>query len=114
MPSGGTDLLRFSDQVEGRSRVVIVDAFHDEAEPGTVSVVDEADERQAHVHHLSVGQAIQLLKLTTQARFILLGVSVKSVDVGEGLSAELGARLPEIIDRVVQECGAGWLPAAGC
>ena len=33
----GTDLLRCSDQIEGRRRVFLIDAVQDDAEPGSVS-----------------------------------------------------------------------------
>ncbi len=101
--SGGTDLLRFMDQVEGRARVIIIDAVQDGGEPGTLSVIDAANDRQEHVHHLSVTQAIQLLKLTSQAKFTLLGVSVSSVEFGAGLSPALEARLGAIVSSVLDE-----------
>ena len=101
--SGGTDLLRYMDQVENRSRVVIIDAFQDGGELGAVSTIDAASDRQEHVHHLSVTQAVQLLRLTSHAQFTLLGVSVGSVAFGSGLSPALEARLDEIVNRVFEE-----------
>ena len=103
--------MRFSDQVEGRRRVVIVDAVQDDAEPGSVSVIEDADEHQEHAHHLSVAQSIQLLRLTMQAQFTLLGVSVRSVRLGETLSREIESRLPAIIDSVLAEVGSSGRPA---
>jgi hydrogenase maturation protease len=102
---GGTDLLRCAAQIEGRSRVVLVDAVQDDAPPGTVSVIGEeaADLHQGHAHHLSAGQAMGLLRLTMPVRFTLLGVSVSSVRTASELSPALCARMPAILNRVIEE-----------
>ena len=102
---GGTDLLRCAAQIEGRSRVVLVDAVQDDAPPGTVSVIGEeaADLHQGHAHHLSAGQAMGLLRLTMPVCFTLLGVSVRSVRMAPELSPALCARMPAILDRVIEE-----------
>ena len=84
---GGTDLLRYSDQIEGRDRVLVVDAMLDDSEPGTVKVfhdeLREMEDLQEHAHHLSPIQAIRLLQITNPSfqsvRFELIAVSVGSV-----------------------------------
>jgi hydrogenase maturation protease len=102
---GGTDLLRCAAQIEGRRRVVLVDAVQDDAPPGTVSAIgeDAADLHQGHAHHLSAGQAIELLRLTMPVSFTLLGVSVPSAQMGSELSPALSARVPAILDCVIEE-----------
>jgi hydrogenase maturation protease len=101
---GGTDLLGCVARIEGRQCVVVIDAMEDDAEPGSISVVQgEMEERQEHAHHLSVAQAVKLLQLTTPARFTVLGVSVRAARLGEELSRALAARLPAIVDRVLEE-----------
>jgi hydrogenase maturation protease len=101
---GGTDLLGCAARIEGRQRVVVIDAIADDAEPGSVSVVNgDLDERQEHAHHLSVAQAVKLLGMITSARFTVLGVSVGTASLGEELSPALAARLPAIVDRVLEE-----------
>jgi hydrogenase maturation protease len=102
---GGTDLLRCAAQIEGRRRVVLVDAIQDDAPPGTVSVVgdDAADLCQGHAHHLSAGQAMRLLRLTMPVCFTLLGVSVPGARMAPELSPALSARMPAILDRVIEE-----------
>jgi len=102
--TGGTDLLGCAGRIEGRQRVVVVDAILDDAEPGSVSVgIGDLEERQEHAHHLSVAQAVKLLQLITPARFTVLGVSVRAAGLGEELSPALAARLPAIVDRVLEE-----------
>ena len=45
---GGADLLRLIEQVEGRRRVIVVDAVQDGGEPGSVAVIGDATDRQEH------------------------------------------------------------------
>jgi hydrogenase maturation protease len=103
---GGTDLLRLADRIAGRSRVILIDALLDGANPGDVSVFDSLaglDPRQEHAHHLSVVEAVQLLSMVVPVPFTLLAVSVSSVEMRPDLSAELAASLPAIIDRVLEK-----------
>jgi len=104
---GGTDMFRYADRMEGRSRVFVVDALQDKGEPGSVWVFEEPfpglDDRQEHAHHLSVCQAMALLGMTLAVRFTLLGISIPSAAAGSGLSPALTSRMPAILDRVLQE-----------
>jgi Ni,Fe-hydrogenase maturation factor len=62
----GTDLLACADQMEGRSWVTLIDAMLDTSRVGSVVVLGNEDEllgledRQWHVHHLSLTQVIHL------------------------------------------------------
>jgi hydrogenase maturation protease len=108
---GGTDLLRLTTRMEGRSRIVILDAALDERAPGTVIAMDErAAAGQGHAHHLSAGQAVGLLRLTIPAEFELLGISVNSADAGSGLSPALADRVPFILETVLQALSTGSHP----
>jgi len=108
---GGPDLLRYARQMEGRTRVVVIDAVQADAEPGSVVIFDAAfgalDQRQDHVHHLSAVQAIRLLEMTTSVRCSLIGITVSSIAAGAGLSPAVNARMPAILDRVLRELGPG-------
>ncbi|HUP03744.1 MAG TPA: hydrogenase maturation protease, partial [Bryobacteraceae bacterium] len=102
---GGTDLLSCAAQMEGRRRVIVLDAVQSSAPPGAVSRVNlaEAEQVQENVHQLSAPQAIQLLKLVLPARFELLGISVSAARLAPELSSELAEMLPAIVDRVLEE-----------
>lgn len=104
---GGTDLLRYADSMEQRRRVIVVDALRDDAEPGSVWRLDDApgglDGRQENAHCLSAVQAIQLLRMTVTAPITLLGISIPCANVQTGLSPEVAARMPTILDRVLRE-----------
>jgi hydrogenase maturation protease len=104
---GGTDLLRCGGQMEGRSRVILIDAIQDDRQPGSVLVfgetLPEMDSRQEHAHHLSAVQAIQLLKMMVAAPIALLGISISSAVTRTELSPAVDGRMPSILDRVLQE-----------
>jgi hydrogenase maturation protease len=126
---GGTDLLRHADRMEQRRRVIVIDALRVDAEPGNVwvgedpggessgagapvfgSAADSAgqplpalDNRQDNAHCLSAVQAIQLLRMTTRVPITLLGISVCRADLQAGLSPELAARMPSILESVLGE-----------
>ena len=111
---GGSDLLRYAAQMEGRKRVVVIDAIQDSADLGSVSIFEGAsagpgeprlDEGQDHVHHLSAVQAIRLLEIVQSVRCTLCGISISSVAVGTGLSSALAGRMPAILESVLQELG---------
>ena len=63
------------------------------------------DEHKTHAHHLSAVQAIRLLEMIKSVRCMPLGISISSVAVGTGLSPTVDARMPAILDRVLQELG---------
>jgi len=116
---GGTDLLRHAGRMEQRRRVIVVDALRDDAEPGTVWAWEERgagaagdsacqpfpqlDNGQDNAHCLSAVQAIQLLRMTVPVPITLLGISIPSATLQPGLSPELAARMPAILERVLRE-----------
>ena len=108
---GGPDLLRYAQHIEGRSRVFVIDAIQDDVAPGTISVfadgTGELESRQEHAHHLSAVQAIELLRLTTRASFVLVSISIPSAAVVPAASAAVASRMPAILARVIEELGHG-------
>ena len=105
---GGTDLLRYAGRIEGRSLVLVVDAVQDAAEPGAVVVFEnlaDLDDGQPHAHQLSAVQAMRLLQMMTPVPMTLLGVSISSAAMRNGLSADVEACMPAILERVLEELG---------
>jgi hydrogenase maturation protease len=103
---GGTDLLRYAGEMEGRSRVVLIDAIEDGSDTGRVTVFAEdfrgLEDRQDHAHHLSVIQSVKLLRLIAPTRFTLLGVSISSARCEPALSPSMAARMPAILQQVLE------------
>jgi Ni,Fe-hydrogenase maturation factor len=53
--------------------------------------------------------------MMTPVRMTLLGISIASVAMGSGLSKEMEARMPAILERVLEELGRAAPGArAGC
>jgi hydrogenase maturation protease len=100
--AGGSDLLRFIDEVRGRDRILVLDAILDDSEPGSVQEVASVGERQAHAHHLSAVQAARLIELVIGVHITVLGISIHDVRAGEGLSPALAAAIPSIAAQILQ------------
>lgn len=98
--AGGTDVLRWMDQLDGRERVVLVDAVACCDEPGRISVVDEPllDRLPGYAHSLSAGQAVELMRSLMpglqKTKFTWVLVHVTSVRLGPELSSEVAASVP--------------------
>src|ERR1022692_4627864 len=60
---GGTDLLRYADEMEGRKCVILIDAVESDT-PGTMVVTDEdpLEGTPAGAHTLSAPAAVRLLR----------------------------------------------------
>jgi hydrogenase maturation protease len=109
----GTDLFACSDQIEGRSRVTLVDALLDPSQVGGVAVFGDGDglrsleDRQWHAHHLPLTQVIHLLRIVLPsfktARLNLIAVCIDSARMQPELSPAVAARMPQILERVLQE-----------
>jgi len=106
----GTDLLRCAGDMEGRHRVVLLDATLGDGEAGAVTVYTdpplELEEAQGHAHHPSVLQSVRLLQMTSPSlstvRFTLVLIAIESARVRAELSPALMAKVPEILDRVLE------------
>lgn len=110
MSCGGTDLLRWEDQMQGCRQVIVVDAILGDQAPGAVEIFedrfDQLENRQWNVHHLSTPQAIGLLRSASPALreipFTLIAPTIASAKLRSGISPELSARVPEILDLVLR------------
>lgn len=92
--AGGTDLLRLAFEIEGRERVVVVDAAQEGAGGDGY--------RQEHAHHLSAALAAELLRAVTGVPIELVLVPVEEARFGNGLSAGVRGLLNEIEERVLR------------
>jgi hydrogenase maturation protease len=101
---GGTDLLRYADEMEGRERVILIDAIEGDV-AGEITVTDEdpPEALSAGAHTLSASAAVGLFRhLMPKVRFTWLLAGIRSARVGEGLSPELAAALPRLRERVME------------
>jgi len=96
----GTDVLRSMDRMDGRERVILVDAVECGGEAERVSIVDGPldDAPAGHAHWLSAAQSVELMRRTMPSlhatKFTWVLVHVARVNAGEGLSANVAALIP--------------------
>ena len=113
---GSTDLLACAGQMEGRRRIILVDAMLDPSRAGSVAVYSDRDgfpaldDRQEHAHQLSVVQALRLLQACSPGLsavpVTLIAIAIDSARVTMELSPALSARMPELLDCILRELAA--------
>ncbi len=103
----GLDLLPF---IEGRQRVIFIDAVDFGAEAGAVGELrgGEIPERlssKLSVHQIALPEMLSAGRLlgTLPEEICLVGIQPKSIDPGFGLSPEIEAKVDELMARVVRK-----------
>jgi hydrogenase maturation protease len=110
--AGGTDLLRYAARMEGRRRVLVIDAVEDAESPGSVQVLNVAGgETRQYAHHLSAEAAVALLRAATGVEITLVGVSIASAQFSSVLSPDLVARTRDIVAWVMGSLIFGTTPS---
>jgi hydrogenase maturation protease len=110
---GGTLGLSLLPYLQAADAVILVDAIRAAAAPGTVVRLDGDDVAPAVATRLSPHQ-VGVADLLEGARWldgypahlVLLGLVPSSMELAVGLSAQVHASLPALVDRVVQEAEA--------
>ena len=91
--------------------VILIDAVHSGAKPGTLHRLDAHLQPLAKkffrfsTHAFGVAEAIELARALGRLppRLIVYGVEGKSFEAGVGLSPEVEAAAPEVVERVLAE-----------
>ena len=102
---GGTDLLRHMESMEGRDRVILIDAAQG-GEPGEISVADEApsDSGPESAHALSPARALELLRRASPplqgARFTWVLIHIRAAELRPKLSPEIEAAVSRAAETV--------------
>ncbi len=99
------------DEWEGCDAVVIVDAVHSDAAPGTIHRVDLNAETVPHAvlqgstHHFSLGDTIELARALKRlpAKALFFGIEGAAYAPGEPLSPAVAAALPAIVEEIAKE-----------
>ncbi len=107
--AGGTDLLRWTDFLKGRSKVILIDALLNSGPFGNVHwFLQESSElslQQRHAHQLSAVQSIRLLKKLhpelQDTAFLFACISVDAAEFRPEISAELKSHLGEIVQEIL-------------
>lgn len=107
---GGTLGLDLLPLIEGKEKIIFIDAADLKKEPGSVAVIE--DEKlpsflapKLSLHH--VGLADLLFASSFQgnhpAKVILIGIQPEKMEIGLSLSDTLAQKKPEIIDLIVRK-----------
>jgi len=102
----GTSLM---ESWKGADTVILIDAVHSEAGPGTVRRLDAHRQpiptRFFHcsTHAFGVAEAIELARVLSQLppRLIVYGIEGKTFEAGLGLSPEVEKAAQEVVERVL-------------
>lgn len=97
-------------EFQGASRVIFVDAMKSGERPGTISryTIAASKDPLIQLPSLHALQLYDMFDLASQTGLlscpvIIIGVEPKDCDVGEGLTEELTAALPRVVDKVIEE-----------
>lgn len=91
--------------------VVIIDAIHSGAQPGTIFRIDvhkqplQREYFRYSTHSFGVADAVELARAMNQLpkQFVIFGMEAKNYIAGTELSREVDQATKEIVDRLVQE-----------
>ena len=115
---GGTLGLTLLPLVDSADQVILVDAIRADGPPGTLVVIEGEEVAPAVYERLSTHQ-IGVADLLAGAslldrypeRVLLVGVVPESLELGLGRTPLVEARIPDLVQRVVQELAALGYPA---
>jgi hydrogenase maturation protease len=111
---GGTspDVL---DYLEPAAKLIVIDAAEGGGTPGAIYRFRPEDlttetGKLISLHELSLISSLKMTKLLKKEpqEVIIIGVQPKEIDWGTELSAELQAKIPEIVEVVLKEIGTDW------
>lgn len=85
--------------------VLLIDSVEADMEPGSVSLVDPSDIVTDSVssHKLPLSKLMNYLEEETEARIDLVGIQVKDLEVGSGLSEEIKDSIKNLVEFFVKE-----------
>lgn len=103
----GLDLLPF---IEGREKLLIVDAVNLRKEPGTIAIIEDNDipsfvSAKLSIHQLGLPDVIHALKLMDIAppKMTLIGIQPESLETGLGITAALQDKLGELLNAIIDK-----------
>lgn len=105
--TSGLDLLPF---FGSHRQMMMLDAMSFDAEPGTIGRVENEDilarlNTKTSVHHLGLSDLLAMAQLTDQVpqEIVLFGVQPGSMELEVGMTTEVEAAIPKLLDYVVDQ-----------
>lgn len=109
--------LTIAQELQGASKLVVVDALRSGRKPGTVTKYTVTPRKSElselpSLHSFSLHDVLDLAMSSgiITCPVVIIGVEPKDVSLGEGLSAEVESSLPEAIEAVIKELGGSSMP----
>jgi hydrogenase maturation protease len=107
--AAGLDLIPF---IEGREKVLMVDAVNFDREPGYIGILkdDEIPVRiteKASMHHLGLMDVLSIVKVmgSFPNELCLIGIQPKSLELGLDMTQEIWDKKTELVELVIKKLG---------
>ena len=111
---GGTSGFDLLEDIEGREKVIVVDAVRVGQPPGTLyrftrEDIEERPKQRLSMHDIDMTDLLRLgdlLGVEKPAEVVVIGVEVKDMETASmDLSREVKAQIPKVIELVMKELG---------
>lgn len=103
--AAGLDLIPF---IEGREKVLMVDAVNFDREPGFIDTLENEAipirlTQKASMHHLGLMDVLCIVRMSGNIPkdMCIIGIQPKSLDLGIDMTKEIWDKEQELIDRIV-------------
>jgi hydrogenase maturation protease len=106
---GGTSLMELLPVIQDAERIIVIDALRGGGEPGTVYRVTPDDlmaetERTLSLHQVSLLEVLGMVRqLGGDPQVVIIGVEPHEISWGMELTAEVEAKLPQVVEAVLEE-----------
>jgi hydrogenase maturation protease len=114
--AAGLDLIPF---IEGREKVLMVDAVNFDREPGYVDILENDAipakiTTKASMHHLGLMDVLSIVKMTGNfpKQLCLIGIQPKSLELGLDMTPEIWDKKEALIERVLKKLREWNIPCA--
>ena len=114
--AAGLDLLPF---IEGREKLLMVDAVNFDREPGYIDILENEAipakfGTKASLHHLGLMDVLSILKLSNSSPkdICLIGIQPKTMELGLDMSPEMWDKIDTLIERMVSKLNEWNVPCA--
>jgi len=114
--AAGLDLIPF---IEGREKVLMVDAVNFDKDPGFIGLLENEDipvriTEKASMHHLGLLDVLSIVKLSGNypKELCLIGIQPKSLELGLDMTPEICDKKEALIERVATKLREWNIPCA--
>ena len=114
--AAGLDLLPF---IEGREKLLMIDAVNFDREPGYIDILENEEipakfSTKTSLHHLGLLDVLSIVKLSDALPkdMCIIGIQPKSMELGLDMSPEIWDKVPELVERIVSKLHEWNVPCA--